>query len=113
MKTQKIWLPSGFQESINERSRIHAAISNVNQATKYLNGWLKNYKADPTNSNLSSIEFALNWGMKYRDEFEAVEWLANKYNQLWQEKYYKAKHFMELSTNKAEQIFKNHQPISQ
>lgn len=113
MKTQKIWLPSGFQESINERSRIHAAISNVKTATKYLNDCLKNYKADPTDSNLSRIEYAINWGMKYRDEFEAVEWLANKYNQLWQEKYYKAKHFMELSTDKAEQIFKNHQPISQ
>ena len=104
MTTQKITLPIGIATSIQERSQIQAAVSNIKTATKYINEWIKNCKNDTTNSNLSCLDYSLTWSIKYKNDFLSTESMANKYKELWAEKYYKAKHFYEKSAQEAESI---------
>lgn len=108
MKTQKITLPTGIATSIRERSMISAAISNLNGAKKYISEWLRNAKDCPNESNLACLDYAIQWGLKYANEFYAVEHLANTYRELWQEKYSKAKLTYENVLQKAETLLDNH-----
>jgi hypothetical protein len=104
MQTQKISLPIGFQVSIQERSSISAAISNLNTATRYMRTWLKYCKENSSESNLQGLDYAISWGLKYKNEFYAVEHLAHLYKELWQEKYCKAKLTYENTLQKCEQV---------
>jgi hypothetical protein len=106
MTTQKISLPGGFQKSIYERSSISAAISNLNVATKYMNTWLKYFKENPSIDKLQGLDGYIDWGLKYKNEFYAVEHLANLYKELWQERYSKAKLKYENILQKCEQVLK-------
>jgi hypothetical protein len=106
MKVQKITLPIGIVTSIQERSRISAAISNLNASIKYMKQWLKNAKENPTQSNLACLDYAVQWGIKYKNEFYSVEHLANLYHALWLEKYSKAKLTYEKTVAECEAILK-------
>ena len=81
-------LPSGFQESISERSEIKVAISNANSFKKYANECLKNHKENP---NQRWDEQGIHSLTPYYEKLLVVETLANKYHYLWSEKFYKCK----------------------
>lgn len=89
-------LPSGFQESIIERSRISAAISNCNTFIKYANK-CKRYAKEFNDESWN--EQGLNSLMPYYKELLNIEWLANKYSFLWLEKFSKTKHIAEKILN--------------
>lgn len=69
--------------SVVERSEIHAAISNCDTFRKY---YVKAVK-----SGLYQKEDAVSCLMKYYNKLLSVEWLAQKYSFLWQEKFSKCK----------------------
>ena len=81
-------LPSGFQGSIIERSRIHAAIYNANTFIKYAKTCKKNH-IETGDSNWT--EYGLNSLMPYYKELLNVEGLAYKYSYLRLEKFCKCK----------------------
>ena len=96
----------GLEGSVIDRSRISAAISNLKSATSYIKTWVGYYKMEPTEELITGIDFALNWSIKYKNEFYSVEHLANNYNELWLEKYSKAKLLFEKAEHEAELIVK-------
>ena len=81
-------LPAGFQESISERSQIHAAIANANTFKKYASKCLRYHKENP---HQQWDEQAKNSLLPYYQKLLEVEPLANKYRELWQEKFYRCK----------------------
>lgn len=69
--------------SVIERSKIHAAVSNCNT--------FRNYYKKSVKSGIYRKEDAIVGLMKYYNELLSVEWLAKKYSFLWQEKFSKCK----------------------
>jgi hypothetical protein len=78
--------------SVIERGNIQAAINNCNKFLKYYKYAVK--------SDLYTKEQAINGLYKYYNELISIEHIANKYDYLWQEKFYKCKllteKFMEI-----------------
>ena len=91
-KKEFLNLPSGFQESIFERSKIQCAITNANTFIKYAKQCIKTSK-DP--NYLESSESWLKCGQNslkpYYNKLIEVESLANKYDALWWDKFLKTK----------------------
>ncbi len=85
-------LPSGIQESIFERSKIHAAISNAKTFIKYAKQCIKTSKdPDYSESSESWLKCAKNSLKPYYDKLIEVESLANKYSALWWDEFLKTK----------------------
>lgn len=83
-------LPTGFQESIIERSKIHAYLYNLNQEirdVKKTKKWAKDHEDFDTimNGRLHSLNHY------YENNLHETQKLADKYYELWGEKFYKAK----------------------
>ncbi len=74
--------------SCNERGQIEAAIYNCNSAIKYAKKCFLNYKETGKDFWIEVAEVHL---LPYYKELLKVEFLANKYKELWQEKFYKSK----------------------
>ena len=89
-------LPKGFQESIIERSNIKCAISNCNSSIKYSKTCEKYYKESGEEYWITVGQNSL---MPYYKKLLLVEHLANKYNLLWNEKFYKTKLLAEKILN--------------
>jgi hypothetical protein len=83
-------LPSGFQESILERSQISCAISNAKQFLKYCKDCQKH-------DDLK--EYGKTALLPYYNKLLEVESLANKYRELWSEKFYQTKLACERALN--------------
>lgn len=81
-------LPKGIQESISERTRIKAAITNADTFRKYAKKCLQYHKENP---NMRWDEQGLNSLMPYYKALLEVQGLADKYKELWGEKYHKCK----------------------
>jgi hypothetical protein len=97
MKTNRLLeLPIGFQESIIERSNIKSAISNCNSFIKYSKTCEKYYKESGEEYWITIGQNSL---MPYYKKLLTVEFLANKYNYLWSEKFYKTKLLAEKILN--------------
>lgn len=90
-KLAAIGCGSEILNSVTERSRIHAAISNCNT--------FRNYYVKAFKSGIYQKEDAIVGLMKYYNELLSVEWLAQKYSFLWQEKFSKCKLLTEKFIN--------------
>ncbi|MBP9793308.1 MAG: hypothetical protein KBC56_04850 [Flavobacterium sp.] len=77
-------LPSGFQESIRERSQIYCAVENTKQFLKYVKQCA--ISGDPILADYGKTAL-----QPYYKELLAVEHLAKKYHELWSEQFYKIK----------------------
>jgi hypothetical protein len=73
----------GIIDSVIERSRINAAVSNSNMWLKYYKGAYKS-GIYPTDYTIQKLTECLN-------ELKATEYLVNIYHELWQEKFSKSK----------------------
>jgi len=79
---------SEILKSCYERGQIHVAVYNCNSAIKYAKKCLLNYKETGKDFWIEAAEVHL---LPYYNELLKVEFLANKYKELWQEKFSKSK----------------------
>ena len=89
---------SEILNSCNEMGQIHAAVHNCNSAIKYARGCLVNYKETKEEFWLDAAEASL---LPYYKTLLSIEHLANKYKELWQEKFSKSKLIAEKILGKA------------
>lgn len=83
-------LPTGIQESIAERTQIKAAIYNTRLYMKDLQEakkWAKGHEVEEAiiNGRTHSLNHV------YENELLPAQELADKYRELWSEKYYKTR----------------------
>lgn len=83
--------------SCNERGQIQAAVNNCNQAIKYAKQCLKNYTETKLDFWKESAEVHL---LPYYNELMSIEYLTDKYKDLWKEKFCKSKLIAEKILNK-------------
>jgi len=88
IKLAQLGCGSKILESCNERGQIQAAVHNCNSAIKYAKSCLVNYKETKQDFWIEAAESSL---LPYYKTLLKVESLANKYKELWQEKFYKSK----------------------
>lgn len=99
ISTEKfLTLPRGFQESIHERSIIHAAVHNCNIYLKDLKDcrkWAKGHEVEDRiiDGRLHSLNHV------YENQLLPAQKLADKYYELWGEKYYRTKLEVERELN--------------
>ena len=74
--------------SCNERGQLEAAISNCNKFIKYAKQCLKNYEETKLDFWKEAAEVHL---LPYYNELLSVEFLADKYKELYKEKFCKSK----------------------
>lgn len=79
-------LPSGFRESISERSQIYCAIANAKTFIKYAKECNKTAK-DINHKDTNWVEIGQNSLKPYYKKLLEVEQLAKKYHLLWIDKY--------------------------
>ena len=87
--------------SANERGTIKASIYNCNQGIKYLKTCFKNYEYS---NDFFWIEAGLLSITPYYNSLLEAKELAEKYHELWKEKFYKCKLLAEKLIQEAEQL---------
>ena len=88
IKLAQLGCGSEILNSCNERGQIQAAVHNCNQAIKYAKQCLVNYKETEQEFWKEAAEASL---LPYYKTLLKVETLANKYHELWKEKFCKSK----------------------
>jgi hypothetical protein len=82
-RLQQMGCGQGILDSVIDRSRISATVSNSNMSLKYYKGAHK--------SGILPLEYIAQKMTECLNELKAIEYLVNVYHELWQEKYSKTR----------------------